>query len=83
MAMLRGIHQGSSQKKYIYNSGNVHERNRTEAISMVKFSSYRYLAAFLTSPFKNEITEMKTRLWQVPRFDSYDPVDMCVIMTTV
>ena len=49
---MMGLH-GHSQKKKIM----------TEAISMVKFSSYRYLAAaFLLSPFKKETTETKKKM---------------------
>ena len=54
-----------------YDWGDVQEKIvMCEAMTMVKFSSYKYLAAFLLSPFKEETAQTKTWLRQVPQFTS-------------
>ena len=46
-----------------YDWGDVQEKIvMCEAMTMVKFSSYKYLAAFLLSPFKEETAQTKTWL---------------------
>jgi len=62
-ACIRIVYRAAARKKIM-----------TEAMLMVKISSYKHLAAFLLSPFKEETTETKEM--------TEASVSVCLILAT-